>query len=114
MPTELMLALGFPARTSRIDRVVASHHASGSCSAQPGRGVDSASGVVAAASTLPADATRIALTPLVPISSPRKTGSLTSPPSEQQLHCQLIEPLVRIAVRAQRVEVELLLLELPR
>src|SRR4051794_19811096 len=114
MPTELMLALGFPARTSRIDRVVASHHASGSCSAQPGRGIDSVSGVVAAASTSPEGATRIALTPLVPMSSPRNTDSLTLPHSEQQFHRQLIEPFVCVAARAQAVEVERLILELAR
>ena len=77
-----------------IDASVACHHASGSCSAQPGCGVDIVSGDVADATTSPLGATRIALTPLVPTSSPRKSGSATSAHSEQELHRQLVEPLV--------------------
>ncbi len=48
---------------------LACHHASGSCSAQPGCGVESWSGVIADARTSPIASTRIALTPLVPTSS---------------------------------------------
>src|SRR5215207_4248206 len=70
--------------------------------------------MVAEASPAPDAATRIAFTPLVPTSSPRKTGSLTSPNSEQQLHRQLIESLVRVAARAQAGEVEWLVRERAR
>src|SRR4051794_29315453 len=66
------------------------------------------SGVVDAATTSPLTATRMALTPLVPTSMPRKTCSPMSAHSEQQLHRQLIELLVAIALGAQRLELELL------
>src|SRR4051812_39104973 len=94
-----------------MEASAASHHAAGSCSAQPGRGVDIVSGVSAVAATAPLGETRIAFTPLVPTSMPRKSCSGTSAHSEDDLHGQLIEPLVRIALRAHRLEVEALRLD---
>src|SRR6185369_7797095 len=91
-----------------IDASVACHHASGSCSAHPGCGVCIVSGDVADATTSPLAATRIALTPLVPTSSPRKSGSVTSAHSEQELHRQLVQSLVAVALRPQPFEIELL------
>src|SRR5258708_30329335 len=85
----------------------ASHHAAGSCSAQPARGVDSNNDVVAAAATSPLGATRIALTPLVPTSRPRNNGSPTSTHSEQELHRQLVESLIRESLVPQRRQVTL-------
>src|SRR5437588_3431460 len=93
---------------------LACHHASGSCSAQPGRGVSSESGTVAAAATAPAGLTRMAFTPLVPTSSPRNSESPILPYTEQQLHRELVEPLVSKALGAQRVQVERLGLERAR
>src|SRR5258705_3442133 len=96
------------ARTTAMEDSVACHQASGSCSAQPGCGVAIASGDVADATRSRLAATRIALTPLVPTSSPRKSGSVTSAHSEQEFHRQLVESLVAVALRAQCLEVELL------
>src|SRR3954463_3434717 len=92
---------------------LAIHQDSGSCSAQPGCGVESCRGVTAPASTSPDCATRIAFTPLVPTSIPRKQDAATLAGSEQDLHRELIELLVLIAFRARAVEVEGLRLELP-
>src|SRR5207237_544099 len=86
----------------------------GSCSAQPGRGVSSESGTVAAAVTATAGLTRMAFTPLVPTSSPRNSESPILPYTEQQLHRELVEPLVSKALGAQRVQVERLGLERAR
>src|SRR5438477_6914239 len=49
---------------------LASHHRSGSCSVQPGRGVDSGYSSDAAATTLPSRSIATARAPLVPTSSP--------------------------------------------
>jgi hypothetical protein len=68
------------------------------------------SGVVADATTSPDGATRVAFTPLVPTSRPRKTDSVTTAHSEQDLHRQLVEPLVGVAVVAHRGQIELLAL----
>src|SRR5438045_7448157 len=48
----------------------------------------------------------MAFTPLVPTSTPRKQGSATSTHSEQDLHRQLIESLVRITLLSHSREVE--------
>src|SRR5438445_7538531 len=93
---------------------LASHHAAGSCSAQPGRGVSSESGAVAAAVTAPAGLTRMAFTPLVPTSSPRNCESSTLPRTEQQLHGELIKPFVGVALGPHRGQVERLGLERAR
>ena len=58
------------------------------------------SGDVADATTSPDGATRIAFTPLVPTSRPRKTFSATSAHPEQDLHRQLIQTLVRVPASA--------------
>ena len=106
MPIDDTRTPGLAASTVLIDASVACHHASGSCSAQPGCGVDICSAVTALASTSPSRPTRIALTPLVPTSTPRKQDSATSPNSEEQLHRELVETLVRVALLAHRVEIE--------
>src|SRR5689334_5752200 len=114
MPMAAMLAPGWWASTPRTDCTVAPHQSSGSCSAHPGRGVDSASGVVALAMTSPSRETRIALTPLVPTSRPRNAALGTSASSEQELHRQLVEALVRVAAIAQGGKVEAQALDPPR
>src|ERR1051325_8006435 len=85
---------------------LASPPAAGSCSAQPGRGGSSARGTVAAASTAPAGLTRMAVTPLVPTSSPRNRESATSACPQQQLHRELVESLVGVALAAERGQIE--------
>src|SRR5690349_11125906 len=114
MPIDATVARGFAASTERIDATLACHHASGSCSAHPGSGVESSSGVIAAASTSPVVPTRMALTPLVPTSTPRKQGSGTSTHSEKDLHRELIEALVGVALQSHSVEVERALFDLSR
>src|SRR5205823_6543614 len=94
--------------------VLASHHASGSCSAQPGHGVSSESGTVAAAATAPAGLTRMAFTPLVPTSRPRNSESSFLPGTEQQLHRELVEPFVSVTASTQRGQVERLRFERAR
>src|SRR2546430_6432827 len=106
MPTAATRAPGRCSSTRRIAAALASHHASGSCCAQPGRGVSSESGTVAAAATAPAGLTRMAFTPLVPTSSPRSSESSALPRTQQQLHRQLVEPLVGVALTADRREIE--------
>src|SRR5207248_9309482 len=93
---------------------LASHHASGSCSAQPGRGVARASGAVAAPATSPAGCTSTAFTALVPTSNPRNSASSISADTQQQLHGELVETLVAVAPGAQRGQVERLGLERAR
>src|SRR5213080_2057163 len=93
---------------------LASHHASGSCSAQPGCGVASASGAVAAPATSPAGCTSTAFTALVPTSNPRNSASSISADTQQQLHGELVETLVAVAPGAQRGQVEGLRLECAR
>src|SRR5262245_39244771 len=92
--------------TPRMASSVACHQLAGSCSAQPGWGVLSARGVVALASTSPRAFTRMALTPLVPTSSPRNNGLATLLHSQQQLHGELIESLVRVALPTQGSQIE--------
>src|SRR5215210_8318532 len=111
MPTAAICASARFVLTAAIDESDACHHASGSCSAQPGCGVAIESGEVADATTSPDGATRIAFTPLVPTSRPRKTDCATSAHSEQNLHRQLIEPLVGVALVAHRRQVELLVID---
>src|SRR5207302_4877309 len=93
---------------------LASRHASGSCSAQPGRGVASASGAVAAPATSPAGRTSTAFTALVPTSNPRNSASSISADTQQQLHRELVETLVGVAAGTQRHQVERLGLERAR
>src|ERR1700757_4735677 len=102
MPTAPTPAFGPRPSTSRIAAQLASHHSSGSCSAQPGCGVSSDSGAVAVASTPPSGATRMAFTPLVPTSRPRNR----LPHSQEQLHRELVEPLVRVTALAECGEIE--------
>ena len=64
-----------PRRPRRAPPTRRAHQSSGSCSAQPGRGVASGYPRVALASTAPSDDTAIALTPVVPTSSPTRVGS---------------------------------------
>src|SRR5215210_9216511 len=111
MPTAAICASARFVLTAAIDESDACHHASGSCSAQPGSGVDIESGDVADATTSPDGATRIAFTPLVPTSRPRKTDSATSAHPEQDLHRQLIQPFVGVALLAHRGKIELLALD---
>src|SRR5437870_4744759 len=92
--------------TRRMAVPLACHHASGSCSAQPGRGVSSESGAVAAAVTAPAGLTRMAFTALVPTSRPRNSESAISAYTQQELHRELVEPLVGVALGANRGQVE--------
>src|SRR5256885_3974379 len=106
MPTAATRAAGRCSSTRRMAAALASHHASGSCSAQPGRGVSSESGTVAAAVTAPSGLTRMAFTPLVPTSSPRSSESSALARTQQQLHRELIEPLVGIALTADRRQIE--------
>src|SRR5665647_1601997 len=94
-----------------MEASAASHHATGSCSAHPGCGIDIVSGVVAAAATSPLGETRIAFTPLVPTSRPSRSGSATSAHSEQNLHRALVEALVCVALRTHRLEIEGLVLD---
>src|SRR5262249_12662425 len=56
--------------TATSARCAACHQSSGSCSAQPGRGVESGYPSSARASTLPRSSIAIALTPVVPTSMP--------------------------------------------
>src|SRR4051812_32449701 len=111
MPTALTGASPHAARAARIDTSAASHQATGSCSAHPGCGVDIDSGVVDADITSPDGATRMALTPLVPTSRPRKSDCATLPHSEEDLHRELVETLVAVAACAETFEVELLVLD---
>src|SRR5215218_7313159 len=111
MPMAAIRASARFCRTVAIDASAPRHHASGSCSAHPGCGVAIVSGDVAEATTSPDPATRIAFTPLVPTSRPRKTDSATSAHSEQNLHRQLIESLVGVALLAHRGKIELLVLD---
>src|SRR5256714_6450072 len=107
MPTAATGAAGRCSSTRRMAAALASHHASGSCSAQPGRGVSSESGTVAAAATAPPPGlTRMAFTPLVPTSRPRSSESSALARTQQQLHRELIEPLVGIALTADRRQIE--------
>src|SRR5881628_1122557 len=99
------------ASSCRMDARDASHHVSGCCSAQPGRGVLRGSGVVAVASTSPASVMRSALTPLVPTSRPRKSASATLSHAQQQLQGELVEPLVGVPLPPDRRQVEHLGLE---
>src|SRR6266516_4824338 len=99
------------ASSCRMDARDASHHVCGCCSAQPGRGVLRVSGVVAVASTSPASVTRSALTPLVPTSRPRKSASATLSHAQQQLHGELVKPLIGVSLPPDRREVERLGLE---
>src|SRR5436305_10798582 len=111
MPTAATRAAGRCSSTRRMAAVLASHHASGSCSAQPGHGVSSESGTVAAAATAPAGFTRMAFTPLVPTSSPRSSESSVLARTQQQLHRELVEPLVSVALATHRRQVERLSFE---
>src|SRR5207302_10335783 len=106
MPTAATRAAGRCSSTRVMAAALASHHASGSCSAQPGRGVSSESGRVAAAATAPSGLTRMAFTPLVPTSSPRSSESSALARTQQQLHRELIEPLVGVALTADRRQIE--------
>ena len=65
----------FQPSSSRAERL-ACHQSSGSCSAQPGCGVESGYSRSTRASTSPAGEIAIALTPVVPTSSPVSLGSL--------------------------------------
>src|SRR5512146_988142 len=111
MPMEAASAPGCCRSSAWIEATVACHHASGSCSAQPGFGVEREIGVVAEATTSPAGLTKMALTPLVPTSRPRKSESATLSHSEQELHGELVELLVSVTLRAHGLEVEALVLE---
>src|SRR2546423_2827629 len=114
MPTAATRAPWRCSSTRRIAPALASHHASGSCSAQPGRGVSSDSGTVAAAATAPAGLTRMAFTPLVPTSSPRSSESSVLARTQQQLHGELVEPLVGVTLGTHRRQVERLAFECAR
>src|SRR5437773_10393906 len=94
-----------------MDARDASHHVSGCCSAQPGRGVLRGSGVVAVASTAPASVMSSALTPLVPTPRPRKSASATLSHAQQQLRGELGEPLVGVPLPPARRQVERLALD---
>src|SRR5205085_4695916 len=94
-----------------IAATLAVHQSSGSCSAQPGRGVLSVRAAVADTTTSPDGRTRIALTPLVPTSRPRNTPSATLADSEQDLHRELVEPLVRVTGVPHRGDIECLRLQ---
>src|SRR3989454_6549080 len=79
------------ASTSRVAAMLACHHASGSCSAHPGRGVSRESAALAVASTAPAGLTKTAFTPLVPTSRPRNRASRSEEhTSELQSPCNLV------------------------
>src|SRR5438874_5227076 len=114
MPPAATRAPGRCSSTRRIAAPLASHHASGSCSVQPGRGVSSESGAVAAAATAPSGLTRMAFTPLVPTSRPRSSESSALAHTQQQLHRELIEPLVGVALTADRRQIERSALERAR
>src|SRR6185312_15100457 len=90
---------------------LADHQSTGSCYAQPGRGVVNSSGDVADVATSPVWRTRIARTPLVPMSTPSNKPSATSTHSEQDLHRELVEALVGVTGLPHRGDVERLGLE---
>src|SRR2546429_7913101 len=85
---------------------LASHHASGSCSAQPGRGVASASGAVAAPATSPAGRTSTAFTALVATFNPSNSASSISADTQQEFHRELVETLAAPKPFAQRGQFE--------
>src|ERR1035437_1907293 len=62
-----------PQSTARASRS-AFHHVSGSCPAQPGRGLRSSYPTVVSSTVRPASSRRTALRPLVPTSTPRRRG----------------------------------------
>src|SRR5213596_2778430 len=76
-----------------------------------GAGRAQGEGVVAVASTAPASVMSSALTPLVPTSRPRKSASATLSHAQQQLHGELVEPLVGVPLPPDRRQVERLGLE---
>ena len=61
------------ANNSRVDSQTAFHQSSGFCSAQPGLGVERASGLLAEATLCPFASTASAFTLPVPMSRPTKT-----------------------------------------